>query len=616
MKKFFTFKTDEQFASGIKRLQDILGFEYGDGITVTAQKSDRLGVTLKGGQAVIYYTKKHLFFRELGILCQHADEECFELFEDTSFETLSVMLDASRCAVPTVASVQMMLDHLVLMGYGMAMMYTEDTVELPSRPYFGYMRGRYTADELRAMDDYAYEYGIEMIPCIECYGHMGKYLNWSEASAIKDTAEVLLAREEKTFEFLDELIGTVSSCYRSKRIHIGMDEAWDMGRGKFLDKHGYVPPLEIFTEYMDRLIGITDKYGLTPMMWSDMYFRACSPTGNYYDESIEVPLEIAARIPKNVELVFWHYGEGHRCNDYMLKKHVALGRKTLFAGGLWSWIGHFPEHNYTMSATRLALNACRNNNIREVMMTVWLNDNAECDIFATLFGLSYFAELCFNWEVTDEERAERFKATTGADYDSFYAMSLYHNRFENGEEYPSYHDRFAGKPLFWQDIMEGMYEPNLFKNPMSDHYAACAERMKQYKNDRWQYLYDLAYRCFDYLALKTLIAENLQPAYKNGDRDKLCEIANTLLPLLKEKTVAVHEAHKAAWFHTNKVVGWSNMDIRYGGVVARCDTAIMLINRYLDGKDETIEELEVTRLPRGYHGFTRYTRNASPNSTI
>lgn len=615
-KPVFSFETDADLQVGIERLRPVLGFEFGDGITVTAEKGDRLGVTLKDGKATVYYTKKHLFFRELGILCEHAAEQEFEIFEDTFFDQLSVMIDASRCAVQTVSSIKSALDYLALMGYGMAMMYTEDTVELPSRPYFGYMRGRYTADELRAMDDYAYEYGIEMIPCIECYGHMGKYLNWSEAAAIKDTAEVLLAREEKTFEFLDELIGTVSSCYRSKRIHIGMDEAWDMGRGKFLDKHGYVPPIEIFTEYMERLIGITDKYGLTPMMWSDMYFRASSKKNAYYEEGIEIKPEIAAQIPKNIELVFWHYGEGSDCNDYMLKKHVELGRKTLFAGGLWSWVGHFPEHNYAMSATRLALEACRKNGVREVMMTVWLNDNAECDLFANLFGLSFFAELCFDAKVSADKLRARFEATTGASYDAFYAMSLYHNRFENGEEYPKYHDRFAGKPLFWQDIMEGMYEPNLFKNPMSDHYAACAERMKQYKNDRWQYLYDLASRCFDYLALKTLIAENLQPAYKNGDREMLNKIANTLLPQLKERTVAVHEAHKAAWFHTNKVVGWSNMDIRYGGVVARCDTAIMLINRYLDGKDETIEELEVTRLPRAYHGFTRYTRNASPNSTI
>jgi hypothetical protein len=30
-----------------------------------------------------------------------------------------------------------------------------------------------------------------------------------------------------------------------------MDEAWDMGRGKFMDLHGYVPPFEIFNEYME-----------------------------------------------------------------------------------------------------------------------------------------------------------------------------------------------------------------------------------------------------------------------------------------------------------------------------------------------------------------------------
>ena len=58
------------------------------------------------------------------------------------------------------------------------------------------------------------------------------------------------------------------------------------------------------------------------------------------------------------------------------------------------------------------------------------------------------------------------------------------------------------------------------------------------------------------------------------------------------------------------------MDFRYGGMAARCDTAMMLINRYLDGKDQAIEELEVTRLPLGYSAFTRFTKIATPISTI
>lgn len=613
-----TFQVDKDFLVGIERLEKILGYEQGEGILVKAEKSERSGVVLKNGTAVIYYSQKHLFFRQLGILVQNAKEKTeFACFDDPFFEGVSAMIDSSRCAVPTVSAACKLLDYLAVMGYSMAMLYTEDTIELENRPYFGYMRGRYTPEELRAMDDYADAYGIELIPCLECYGHMHKYLIWAEAAPIKDTDGVLLAREEKTFAFLEELISTVSSCFRSRRIHIGMDEAWDMGRGKFLNKNGYVPPFQIFNEYMERLIAITNRYGLTPMMWSDMYFRVNTNNNAYYDENTVVPQETINQIPKEVELVFWHYGEQPHCDDYMLKKHAALGRHVIFAGGLWGWIGHFPEHNYAMEATRFSLDACRKNNVREAMITVWSNDNAECDLFANLFGLSFFAEMCYDKDVTAEKLCQRFEASTGGKYDAFYAMSLYHNTFGPSDDYSAnFHDRFLGKPLFWQDIMEGLYDTHLFAKPMSGHYAACAAQMKEYAGGTWNYLYDFAYKVFDYLAIKTLIAENLQPAYQRDDREKLAEISNVLLPLLKEKTAAVHKAHKAMWFASNKVLGWSNLDIRYAGVAARCDTAKELIDLYLAGQTPVIEELEQKRLHKPLSGFAHYSAMATPNIKI
>ncbi len=607
---------DESLKSAALRLRDILGFQTGEGISVTAVEDTKSGVTLKDGRAVIHYAKRHLFFRQMGILVEHARTETeFSLFEDDFFEEVSVMLDTSRCAVPTVDTVCRLIDHLALMGYGAAMLYTEDTVEVPGYPYFGYMRGRYTPSEIRAMDDYAYEYGIEMMPCLECYGHMGKYLMWGEAAPIRDTANVLMAREEKTFEFLDALIGTVSSCFRSRRIHIGMDEAWDMGRGKFMDKHGYVPPFDIFNEYMDRLTAITGKYGLRPMMWSDMYFRICRPDDAYYEEETVIPPEVAAKIPENMELVFWHYGEKPYCDDYMLKKHNDLHRKVIFAGGSWSWIGHFPEHNYMMETSRFSLAACRNNGVRSAMLTLWLNDNAECDIFANLFGLSFFAELCYDEHASDEKLRGRFHAVSDGDCDAFYAMSLYHNRFE-GETFKSYSARFLGKPLFWQDIMEGLYDTHLFERPMSGHYAACAEKMKKAPADRWGYLYDFACRVFDYLAVKTEIAEKLVPAYQSGDRATLEDISDRLLPLLKEKTVRVHQAHRTMWLDKLKVIGWSNMDIRYAGMAARCDTAQLLITQYLAGKTASIEELDEVRLHKPLSGFIHYSGVATPNLKV
>ncbi len=606
-------------AAPVARLEKLLGFTQGKGICVSAVQGDRNGVTLKDGKAVIYYTKKNVFYRELGVLCEHArKKDAFEIFEDTHFETLSVMIDTSRCGVPKVATIERMIDHLAVMGYSMIMLYTEDTLTIEGRPYFGYMRGRYTPEQLRAVDDYAFEYGIEAIPCLECYGHMNRYLIWPEAKPIKDTKIVLLAREEETFEFVEQLIVAASSCFRSKRIHIGMDEAWDMGRGKFMDKHGYVPPTQIFSEYMERLIAITRKHGLTPMMWSDMYYRASGmPYGGEPDNYL-LPQHVVDEIPEGVELVYWHYGERPYTDEIALCSHKATGHKTIYAGGLWSWIGHFPEHNYAMETIRFSLNACRKNDVREAMITIWTNDNAECDWFANLFGLSFFAELCYDKDASEEKLDERFAATTGGgNRKAFYTMSLYHDNFDDLARHEKWSHRFLGKPMFWQDVLEGLYDTHLFAYPMSGHYAACADKMQAFaaenKESKWHYLYDFAYRVFTYLATKTQIAERLQPAYLAGDKAALAELAGTLLPLLKEKVQAVHKAHKAIWMAHNNMIGWCNLDIRYAGVAARCDTAIELINAYLAGEIPAIESLAETRLEKRVGGFSHYSDMATPN---
>ena len=608
------FSVPEDFLVGISRLSGIFGYEEGEDIEVFAHKGERLGVSLRDGVATVFYRTKPEFFRELGILCKNARESSqFEIEEDGFFEKLGFMLDISRTAAPKNETIYEFVDYAVAMGYGMLMLYIEDVIKLESRPYFGYLRGRYTVEEIRAIDDYAHEYGIEVVPSIECYGHMAKYLAWPEAGRIRDTASVLLAREPKTFEFLDELIRTVSSGVRTKRIHLGMDEAWDMGRGAFLDRHGYVPPIDIFNEFMTELVKITDKYSLSPMMWSDMYFRAETKNNAYYDEDTVVSEKTKKSIPENMSLVFWHYGEEPKCDEYMLKKHTELNRNVIFAGGVWSWAGAFPDHKYGMESTQFSLNSCRKCGVREAMTTVWGDDNNECPLFANLFGLSYTAEMAFGKEPSTEKLKERFEFVTGGDYGAFLNMGEYNNIFDEDYVYETFGDRALGRLLYWQDILEGQYDTHLFLRAMSSHYASHAELMAEHKGGKWDYLYDFAYKVFDYLAIKCLIAENLVPAYKKKDKKILKEISLVLLPLLSEKTKALRDAHRGIWFSTLKTFGWVNFDIRYGGVIARCDSAKYLIDEYLAGRIDKIDSLEEERLYRRRTPFIRYCSISNPN---
>ena len=60
-----------------------------------------------------------------------------------------MMLDMSRGGVMTVEAVKRMIDAQAALGLNLMMLYTEDTYPVADYPYLGYLRGRYTGDELR-----------------------------------------------------------------------------------------------------------------------------------------------------------------------------------------------------------------------------------------------------------------------------------------------------------------------------------------------------------------------------------------------------------------------------------------------------------------------------------
>ena len=53
----------------------------------------------------------------------------------------------------------------------------------------------------------------------------------------------------KTYELIDNMLKTLSDCFSSKLIHLGMDEAHTFGRGKYLDKYGYKTVGEIMKKH-------------------------------------------------------------------------------------------------------------------------------------------------------------------------------------------------------------------------------------------------------------------------------------------------------------------------------------------------------------------------------
>ena len=83
------------------------------------------------------------------------------------YKTMGVMLDMSWNAVMKVSQLKKYIDYLSAMGFNALELYTEDTFKIEGEPYFGYLRGGYTAAEIKEIDAYAASKGIELIPCIQ-----------------------------------------------------------------------------------------------------------------------------------------------------------------------------------------------------------------------------------------------------------------------------------------------------------------------------------------------------------------------------------------------------------------------------------------------------------------
>lgn len=52
---------------------------------------------------------------------------------------------------------------------------------------------------------------------------------WDSYYDIKDYDDILLIGEDKTYKLIRDMFATISECFSSKHIHIGMDETYQVG---------------------------------------------------------------------------------------------------------------------------------------------------------------------------------------------------------------------------------------------------------------------------------------------------------------------------------------------------------------------------------------------------
>ncbi|GHU82935.1 N-acetyl-beta-D-glucosaminidase [Clostridia bacterium] len=555
---------------------------------ITAEAGEGLAVSLENNKGRIRAADKTALARGFFLLARALarGETRIDIAQQRRFADCGAYLDMSRGGVMHVPALKRYIDAIAALGMNMLMLYTEDTYTLPDYRYFGYLRGRYTKEELIEADAYAASMGVELVPSIQTLAHLGQFLQWQESDALKDTPTCLMIDDPDTYRFIAAEIRAVRACFRSKRVHIGMDEAHGVGLDRYFARHGLVDRFALLNRHLGCVVELCRANGFEPIMWSDMFFRLGSKTNEYYDMDAVIPQSVIDAMP-DVALAYWdYYHEDEATYEFMLTEHERMGKPLVFAGGVWTWSGFLPHVRLTYATMLPALRACARHHVPTVLATLWGDDGTETNYFLALSQLPIFSEFCWRGpDCTLEEIEATGAFLTGLPAAAYRAF---------GDFYEGSQDLRTGKGLVYCDLLY----------PLLSEKSDLNERIAAYENARAALAPSLSRADCQYAdALFALVAEKakiiaqLRARYLAGDRDYLAEVARTGIPGLIARYGLLGELHRAQWESTFKRNGWEQFALRYGAVTGRLRDVQEAIERYLAGELDTLCELDEAPLP-------------------
>lgn len=544
-------------------------------------------VEYQSGRYTLSYRNLNHLFAGLGFIISHPETN---VKRTLMVKRLGYMIDCARNAAPKINTLKRQIINLALMGYTYIGLYLEDVFTIKDEPMFGYMRGRYKPEEIHDLVEHAKLFGIEVIPYIQTLAHLNAIFKHQQYTPILDTNDILLVDEPKTYELIEKMIVSVKEMFQTDQINIGMDEAWMLGLGTFLRRHGYQDRMDIMIRHLKRVLEICEKHQMKPQMWADMFFHL--KNGQYFQKGTVSFADIEGLVPKNVELMYWDYYH----TDPTDFAHKFASIKTLtdhygFAGGAWKWVGFAPHNAFSKRSMKAAIAAIKDIKLDHFVMTSWGDNGAEASLFSVFPSLYYASNQLYNDDFDGEDAF--LTAFTGYNQKAWMALDLPNQitdetivRTVNPSKYFLYEDPLLGDPKI---VLHPSFQARFQK---------IKETLKPYRQSQshYRYLFDTLYRLVSVLSLKVNLSIDLYHAYHNKDELKLREISVQTLPTIVEELMKLYLTFKKQWYKENKSFGFEVQAYRLGGMIRRLEDINDTLRRYIVGKIAVIEELEERKL--------------------
>lgn len=492
-----------------------------------------------------------------------------------SFRSFGTMVDISRGAVFKTSYFKELICKHALMGLNQMWIYIEDVYPIEGVPTFGYFRGKYTKEELQEIIRYAGIFDIEIIPCIQALGHHGQFLRWANSNKYKDMDQVLISNDD-TFELVESMILWAKDVFSTDKIHLGMDETFGLGFGNYFKKYGFKEPLDIFLNHLNKVNDLALKHGYKEIMiWSDMFFRFLSEVNYYYDTNIVITEDIISKIPTNISLVLWDYYnfDSNRVSK-MIKNHLELNRKVIFASGTWIWTRFTYDKKQTDRTAKMHLEECIKANIDDFILTQWMDDGAYGNHITTLLGVFEIAADLY----TNDYNKDVYEFITNVKYNDSLELTSINNT------------TLSQVGMLWDDPILSIYLANYTLN-ISDNFTKYIDEQKAildgFSKDN---LNSMEYIITRINYNKLLLRKNILDEYKEHKISlKNIEYINSI----RQDLLALNNIYSILWDKQYKMFGLEVIQSRLATQVFRINELEHIITNYKVGDKILVLEEDI-----------------------
>ncbi len=298
-----------------------------------------------------------------------------------------VMVDMSHGPLPTEEEVKRQLEFLARWKLNQYYLYSEASIELVGYPLLN-PTGRFSQDTLRRIIAYGRERHIDVIPCLELYGHLHDLFRVEKYSEMADVPHgtEFDPRNPKVASLLKDWISQLVRLFPSPFVHIGFDETFQIEMAAQGADAG-ASPAELFIRQLNQVAEQLQRSGKTVMMWGDIL--------------VKYPAVIP-QLPRGLIGVAWEYDPGTLESFWhwlgpLADHHVPH----VIATGVWGWNQISPNFTKSFQNIDQFLAAGRKSGALGMMNTIW-TDDAQALVRQTWPGMAYGAAAAWQAQPMDQ----------------------------------------------------------------------------------------------------------------------------------------------------------------------------------------------------------------------